>query len=187
MTLVSARHSPPAIPIAPLRSPAIPIAPLHLQGKGRLLEPKSPSRRGCDPGLYAPEPPAIHIAPLQRGQNASAAPRKRQNGSGFTPPSPPAIPIAPLQDRIQRARPWSVRAAAPGNSHCAPTQSEERRLERSRASDKRTPGREAQAVKLEAIFLRLTSWRGASGWERAWRQLSPRSSSSRSSPRRSSS
>jgi hypothetical protein len=32
------------------------------------------------------------------------------------------------------------------------SQSEERRLERSRASDKRTPGREAQALKLEAVF-----------------------------------
>ena len=31
-----------------------------------------------------------------RGQNTSAAPRKRQNGSGFTRRSPPAIPIAPL-------------------------------------------------------------------------------------------
>jgi hypothetical protein len=33
--------------IRALKRPAIPIAPLHLLGKGRLLEPKSPSRQNA--------------------------------------------------------------------------------------------------------------------------------------------
>jgi hypothetical protein len=43
-------------------------------------------------------PPAGPECPSTgRGQNTSAAPRKRQNGCGFTLHRPPAIPIAPLQ------------------------------------------------------------------------------------------
>src|ERR1035437_18225 len=41
-------------------------------------------------------PPAGPECPSTgRGQNTSAAPRKRQNGSGFTRHSPPPLPIAP--------------------------------------------------------------------------------------------
>jgi len=72
----------------------------HLLGKGRLLEPKSPSGQNSR---------------LRTGiKNASAAPRRRQNGSGFTRHRPPAIPIAPLQQNTTgvRAVPCQVVSAA---------------------------------------------------------------------------
>src|ERR1017187_8398904 len=59
--------------------------------------PEMPSRGGreeCMKGPAGPECPSTG-----RGQNASAAPRKRQNCSGFTRRRPPAIPIAPLHDK----------------------------------------------------------------------------------------
>ena len=56
VTLVSTRHRPPAIPIAPLQLPATfdpedsraePLLRGRVLGKGRLLEPKSPSGRSA--------------------------------------------------------------------------------------------------------------------------------------------
>src|ERR1035441_7142949 len=68
--LRSLRATPRQFPLHPYSPPAIPIAPLQPPGNS-------------------------HCAPTGRGQNTSAAPRKRQNGSGFTLHTPRQFPLRP--------------------------------------------------------------------------------------------